>query len=289
MLSMGDRNNRMVNIAYFVGTNRTRFVRIKLRYLRGLLAVALLLVSWSVIAGLIIYSFWGDIRQLSVALQESRAAIFVFQSRYDGIYETAYNVSKPSTDKVVEHEKPVVKDRSSPPTKKVVAVEPEVKHVPLPVRKILPIPERLTTTKGWQVVVQRPLFNVAGNEFSLQFRIVNTTKTGKRLTGHVWAQAKIRTAGGQLLTLIAPHDLLIDDKGNPRDLAKARPYRIRRRKLEKLTFTLPKGEAGEIEELTVVMRNRANNRASYTFPLGVKFVTIPTNISISKKVAKENF
>lgn len=288
MVSMGDRHNPMVNIAYFVGTNRTRFMRIKLRYLRGLLAVVLLLISWSVVSGLIIYSFWGDIKQLRVALQESRAAIFVFQSRYDGIYETAYNITKPSVDEIIEHKKPVVKDRSSTPTK-IVTIEPEVKPKPLPVRKILPIPERLTTSKGWQVVVQRPLFSVAGNEFSLQFRIVNTTKTGKRLNGHVWAQAKIRTAGGQLLTLLAPQDLLIDDKGNPRDLTEARPYRIRRRKLEKLTFTLPKGEAGEIEELTVVMRNRANNRASYTFPLGIKFVTIPTNISISKKVAKENF
>ena len=230
MVSMGDRRNHMVNIAYFVGTNRTRFVRIKLRYLRGLLAVALLLVSWSVISSLIIYSFWGDIRQLNVALQESRAAIFVFQSRYDGIYETAYDVTKPSADEVIEHTKPV--KEHSPPATKVVAIEPEIKPMPLPVRKILPIPERLTTSKGWQVVVRRPLFNVAGNEFSLQFRIVNTTKTGKRLTGHVWAQAKVRTAGGQLLTLNAPQDLLIDDKGNPRDLAKTRPYRIRRRKLE---------------------------------------------------------
>lgn len=288
MLYMGDQHNKnsRVNIAYFVGTNRTRFLQIKLRYLRGLVVLALLLLSWSVISCLIIYNFWGDLRQLNATLQESRTTIFAFQSRYDGIYESAYNVAEPSMDKVIERKPQVVR----PSPNKVVSVEPEViRPVPLPVRKILPIPERLTTSKGWQVVVQRPLFNVASNEFSLQFRIVNTTKTGKRLAGHVWAQAKLRTAGGNPLTLIAPQGLQIDDTGKPRDLGKARPYRIRRRKLEKLTFTLPKGEAGEIEELTVVMRDRANSRASYTFPLGVKFVTVPPNISISKKVAKENF
>ena len=288
MLHMGDQhnNNPKVNIAYFVGTNRTRFLQIKLRYLRGLMVGALLLIGWAIVSGLIIYSFWGDISRLNVALQESRTTIFAFQSRYDGIYEEAYNDAVKSLPaKVVESDKPVVDQR---PTSKVVSAEPEPKPMPLPVRKILPIPERLTTSKGWQVALQRPLFNVAGNEFSLQFRIVNTTKTGKRLSGHVWAQAKVRTAGGQQLTLIAPRELLIDNNGNPRNLGEARPYRIRRRKLEKLTFNLPKGEAGEIEELTVVMRDRANNRASYTFPLGVKFVTIPPNISISKKVIKES-
>lgn len=285
MLYMGDQHNKnpRVNIAYFVGTNRTRFLQIKLRYLRGLVVFALLLLSWSVVSCLIIYNFWGDIRQLNAKLQESRTTIFAFQSRYDGIYEAAYNIADQPIDKIVEEHKPPVVNNS--PSPKVVSADPEViKPVPLPVRKMLPVPERLTTSKGWQVVVQRPLFNVAGNEFSLQFRIVNTTKTGKRLTGHVWAQAKLRTAGGQHLTLIAPQGLQIDDKGKPRDLSKARPYRIRRRKLEKLIFTLPKGEAGEIEELTVVMRDRADNRANYTFPLGVKFVTIPPNISISKKV-----
>lgn len=288
MLYMGDQHNKnpRVNIAYFVGTNRTRFLQIRLRYLRGLVIVALLLAGWSVVSCLMLHSFWNDIKQLSSALQESRTTIFAFQSRYDGIYETAYNVAEPSLDRIVDRES-TVKDRSPPP--KVVSAESDVEHVPLPVRKILPVPERLTTSKGWRVAIQRPVFDVSSNEFSLQFQVVNTTKTGKRLYGHVWAQAKVRTAGDQQLTMVAPRDLVFDSRGNPRDLSKARPYRIKIRKFEKLTFALPKGEAGEIEELTVFIRDRAKNRASYTFPLGVRFVTIPPNISISKKITKENF
>ena len=148
---MKDQDKQKVNIAWFVGTSKTRFLEIRVAYLRAAAVGGGVLLIWSILSLYLVYDLSREFSHLKHSLRESLTTVFDYQSRYDGIYETAYHTP------VMEGEKPV----------------------PIRVRKILPVPTLVSTTKDWQLHMQRPVFASTEKEFSLQFQLENTKKKQK--------------------------------------------------------------------------------------------------------------
>lgn len=253
MVVMKDQDKRRVNIAWFIGTSKTRFLEISTSHLKVAAVSAGVLLMWSVISLYLVYDLSHESSRLKLSLQDSLATVFDYQSRYDGIYEAAYYA-------------PVTEDR-----------EP----VPIRVRKTLPVPNLVSTGKGWKLRMQRPIFTSTEKEFSLQFQLENTKKN-KKAIGYLWAKANLQKTNGEEFSLLLPAEVTLDDKGVPAVGQRARNYRIKNQKTETFVFALPPDSAGKIAEIVVGMLDTTGRKASYTLPIGINFINPSRDFTVSK-------
>ncbi len=243
---------RRVNLAWFVGTEQTRFLQVRILHLKVLAMLAAVLVLWSVVSLYLIHNLTRESSQLQVTLQNSLATLLDYQSRYDSIYETAYSTT-PST--------PVA---AAPAT--VAAATTPATPPPLNVRKLLPEPQLVNSDlKTWPLRVKRPLFTATGKELVLQVQLQNSRK-GKIARGQVKAQAKLTHRDGTEQMLAS------NSVGK---------YRIKNHKTQTFSFVLPLASAGRIEHISIEMRNRANKRAKWLLPINLPYA-IPARLAISK-------
>ena len=238
-----------VNLAWFVGTGQTRFLQMRIVYLKALAMFAAGLLLWAVVSLYLINSLVRESSQLQVTLQDSLAALLDYQSRYDSVYETAYNTT------------PV----TSPTPATVAATAPQ----PLNVRKVLPEPQLVSgDLKDWPLRVKRPLFTATGEELVLQVQLQNRRK-GKTARGQVQAQAKLIHRDGTELML---------STNNTNSISQ---YRIKNHKTQTFNFVLPPASAGHIEHISIEMRNSANKQATWLLPINLPYAT-PSRFTISK-------
>ena len=248
-----------VNLAWFVGTGRTRFLQVRLMHLKALAVFAVVLVLWAMLSLYLLHSLVRDSAQLQLTLQNSLTTLFDYQSRYDNVYETAYNTAPPEAKAVA-----VV----TPPPEAQPQVQPEPQ--PLNVRKVLPDPQLVSSdSKDWQLLVKRPLFTATGNEFVLQVRLQNARK-GKLVRGRVQAQAKLTNNDGTELML-------------PTSGVTSGKYRIKNRKTQTFSFTLPPASAGRIEHVSIEMFDKSGKKALWQLPINVPYVSPPSRLALSKK------
>ncbi len=250
-----------VSLTWFVGTGRTRFLSVRVVHLRALALFAAALVLWG---GLSLYFIFGLVRetaQLQGILQNSLTALFDYQSRYDGVYELAYQITPP----VSPSSAPTVVATSSP--------APPTPLKPLHVRRALPDPQLASgERKDWPLLVKQPLFTATGKEFVLQVQLRNAHKGRKTVRGEITAQAKLVRSDGQEL-LLSPAQ-----QGSGK-------YRIKNRKTQTFGFVLPPASAGRIVHISIKMRNAAKQRATWLLPINVPYTTAPSRLTLSKSIS----
>ena len=246
-----------VNLAWFIGTGRTRFLQVRIMHLKALAVFAVVLLLWAMLSLYLIHSLVRESAQLQLTLQNSLATLLDYQSRYDNVYETAYNTTPAEPQAVAE---------VTPPPEAQAQVSPQ----PLNVRKVLPDPQLVSSDgKDWQLLVKRPLFTATGNEFVLQVRLQNAHK-GKLVRGRVQAQAKLASNDGTELML-------------PTSGTTSGKYRIRNRKTQTFSFTLPPASAGRIEHISIEMVDKSGKKARWQLPIDVPYVSPPSRLALGKK------
>lgn len=236
-----------VNLAWFVGTGQTRFLQLRIVHLKAAAMFAAVLLLWTVVSLYLIHSLMRESSQLQVTLQSSLATLLDYQSRYDSIYELAYNTTPTS---------------SAPAATTVAATPP-----PLNVRKVLPEPQLISNIKSWPLQVKRPLFTATGKELVLQVQLHNKHK-GTTARGKVLAQTKLIHRDGT-------ERLLSTDSSVGK-------YRIKNHKTQTFSFVLPPASAGHIDHIVIEMRDRANQQATWRLPINLPYAT-PAHLTISKK------
>lgn len=245
-----------VNFAWFVGTGQTRFLQVSIVYLKALALFASLLLIWAVASLYLIHSLVRESSQLQNTLQHSLATLLDYQSRYDGVYETAYNTTPTNSP-------------PSPPVKVAETQPTQPAPKPLNVRKVLPDPQLTSSDlKDWPLRVKRPLFTATGEELVLQVQLYNSRK-GKTARGQVQAQAKLIFHDGTEFTL---------STSNTNRVGK---YRIKNHKTQTFSFVLPPASAGRIEHISIEMRDRNNKQAIWLLPIDLPYAT-PASLTISK-------
>ena len=237
-----------VNLAWFIGTGRTRFLQLRIVHLKALAMFVALLLLWTVVSLYLIHNLMRESSQLQVTLQNSLATLLDYQSRYDSVYELAYNTTPAA---------------SPTPAAATVATTPP----PLNVRKVLPEPQLISNIKNWPLQVKRPLLTATGKELVLQVRLQNKRK-GKTARGQVLAQAKLIHRDGTELLLSTN-----DSVGK---------YRIKNHKTQTFSFVLPPASAGHIDHISIEMRDRANQQATWRLPINLPYAT-PARLTLSKK------
>ena len=248
-----------VNLAWFVGTGRTRFLQVRVMHLKALAVFAVVLVLWAMLSLYLIHSLVRQSAQLQLTLQSSLATLFDYQSRYDNVYETAYNTAPPEPKAVA-----VVTPQPE--------VQPQVQPEPLNVRKALPDPQLVSSDgKDWQLLVKRPLFTATGSEFVLQVRLQNARK-GKLVSGRVQAQAKLTSNDGT--------ELLLPTSG-----VTSGKYRIKNRKTQTFSFTLPPASVGRIEHISIEAFAKSGKKARWQLPIDVPYVSPPSRLALSNKAS----
>ena len=236
-----------VNLAWFVGTGQTRFLQVRIVYLKALAMFAALLLLWAVVSLYLMHSLVRDSAQLQVTLQQSLATLLEYQSRYDSVYETAYNTVPAATPVPIATPVPVA------------ALQP------LNVRKVLPNPQLISSDrKDRPLRVKRPLFTATGKEFVLQVRLQNHHKS-RTARGTVLARAKLTLSDGTERVLST-------------DSSK---YRIKNHKTQTFSFALPPASAGSIEHIRIEVSDRTNKHTTWLLPIDLPYAT-DTNLKISK-------
>ena len=244
-------HSQRVNLAWFVGAGQTRCLQMRIAHLKTLALFAAVLLLWAVVSLYLIHGLVRESSQLQVTLQNSLAALLDYQSRYDSVYETAYDTT------------PVTSPTPATVTPAPLALQP------LNVRKMLPEPKLVSSDlKDWPLQVKRPLFTATGEELVLQVQLHNRHK-GKIARGQVQAQAKLTHRDGTELRL---------STNNTNSISK---YRIKNHKTQTFSFVLPPASAGYIEHISIEMRDRANQQATWLLPINLPYTT-PSNLTISK-------
>lgn len=250
---------RQLNLIYFVDAARTRTVAISLGRLRVVLAVALSILTWSMVSIGCIVWMSRDMDVQATRLRAAQSTIFEYETRYDGVYDIAYPPGGKLTKSVAKAETkaPPVADVTPTPV-----VAPDT-----------PVVEKSTAAKATQglgIVVSNPVLEAAERSLELRFDLTNT-RSPERVEGYIWAIAAFKAADGQVIYIGAPDAIQVTANGEPTFPQRATIYGIRHFKKKVFKFPFVKGRQGTFTGIRIGLMDRAGKeRNTYNVPVDIK-------------------
>lgn len=293
----GGTRRRTLNIIYFVDSARTKSIAIPMSRITVLLFGTVLLVAWSLASvGIIVY-LGKDRLALAERLRGSLATIFEYESRYDGVYDTAY----PAGDKAAILS-PAVAAVAAPqlpratPAKSGKPVEPpagsdfaaadeegsgDAPFVGPPAQANpggLSAKAPLAAGTAAAVAAAPKTASVAGEATAtasgpspvtvshpvleakheaLELRFDLANKHGDKAEGYLWAVAEFHAESGGVTYVAAPSGFELSPAGEPINPGKSAFFSIRRFKKKSFTFTMAKGQSGIVTNVRIGVTDRS--------------------------------
>lgn len=276
MVKSGSRSERgrqrQLHIVYFVDSNKTRSLQIPLSRLKLIGSVLGVVLIWAVTSiGIVAYGF-KEQRRLTSGMQELLSAIFEYQGRYDGVFESAYpdkamvDVAKqtkslpPSTTPLSPNGPPSVAAAGAAPggTAVVAAAAPDAQAP-------------AETDEGDDE--DSPKLKIEGSHVTMTpSNLVVTVdlrnpNEPQKAEGLIWAIAAFRTDDGKDLYFGWPGGIAPGEQGAATHPEQANRYSIRHFKAQRIQFPIPAGASGKFTQVKLMLKSKDQLDATYTVPV----------------------
>jgi hypothetical protein len=286
---------RYLNIIYFIDSKRTRTLKFSIK--TGYLTVGTLclLVSWSLIASLLLVREHGLNKELRSRSRNLLSVIFNYQTRYDQVYEKAYpNDGDPllpggatveeriaalpavkpddaGSEKLAAPSQLVV--RPAPPTLAAKALppapEPEAAaEVPDPKEKVIANAIEQLPSNEPTIAIENFSSAVHDETLTIRFSLKNTNK-GSKASGTVTAQARFFESGkdGIWLDTQSEGTESTGDTGDQDDPSSDEHFNIRYYKNKVFHFASPTKGAGLFTAVRITVKDEQGRSKEFAFPL----------------------
>jgi hypothetical protein len=268
------KRKKYLNVIYFIDSDKTRSFKLPLNIAYTFLAGATFLGLWLFTSMACLYLDQKKIGADKAQIQNLLSVIFQYQTRYDEIFEIAYEgLNSPATAKIEK------KSETAPAPKQTVAEEIVEKGETTPTAAPATEPavaEDGTAENGeFSVQIENMKEHLYGNELQASFDIRNL-QGSQKASGFIWGVAKIEKEDGQIVYLTSPTSVNVDQTGEAKNIAQAYKFSIKFFKSKTLTFALPNA-AGFVKEISVYVSDSEGQ--------GKKGETLPVNIAFSGQTA----
>lgn len=270
------KRKKYLNVIYFIDSDKTRSFKLPLNIAYTFLSGGIFLGLWLFTSMACLYLDQKKIGADKAQIQNLLSVIFQYQTRYDEIFEIAYEgLNSPATakiDKTVEAP-PVAKQ----PIKEEIVEKAETTPAPAPE----PTPEAAVAEEGtaanggFAVQIENMKEHLYGNELQASFDIRNS-QGSQKASGFIWGVAKVEKEDGKIVYLTSPTSVNVDQEGEAKNVAQAYKFSIKFFKSKTLTFALPNA-AGSVKEISVYVSDSEGQ--------GKKGETLPVNIAFSGQTA----
>jgi hypothetical protein len=286
---------RYLNIIYFIDSKRTRTLKFSIK--TGYLTVGTLclLVSWSLIASLLLIRENGLNKELRSRSRYLLSAIFNYQTRYDQVYEKAYpNDGDPLLpsgatveDRIaalpavkpddVNDEKPAAPFqtvvRPTPPTLAAKALPPAPESadeagVPVPKEKVIANAMNQFPKNEPTLAIENFSSAIHDETLTIRFSLKNTNK-GSKASGMVTAQARFFESGkdGVWLDTQSEGTESTGDTGDQDDPSSDVHFNIRYYKNKVFHFASPTKGAGLFTAVRITVKDEQGRSKEFAFHL----------------------
>lgn len=282
--------NRLLNVIYFVDSNKTHSFKIKLKNAYWILGSLTILLCWSLASS---YLLIEDIRKNNIKNKQTRnllSTIFEYQSHYDHVYEKAYpnhsntaiaesktdsstNSIIKKTDNLKQIAQKKVNKEPIKVSKKVTSmsakelINKKTTKATLSIKKAVKQQktrqkELASANKEYPVVIDTIKSNLSKNNLLVKFFIRNTNRPNRQ-AGYVWSVASFQDSKGNITKIAAPNYVKIDNKEYRKDLKQGYRFSIRYYKVHNFKFAAPPNTEGKFISARIHLANGKKNIASY--------------------------
>jgi hypothetical protein len=270
-----------------------------------ILTIAGAILVWALTGSGFVYYLARENIKYRADYKLAMAAIFDYQSRYDGVYEKAYPAGrqvrttaensgvKKSSLAVDESElgdadfsvgrsepakgsaKVAQAEKSKSPVIPTLALSPALAPAPALTPSVLPVisdakvADAIPGTSEWMLDLEKPSIEKKGKGFDLNFALRNRQRDQKA-DGYVWAIATVIRESGETVHFPAPVNLPIDNQGNATDGRRAHKFSIRHYIVKKFNFETPKGVSGILTNIDIGLMNQDGSSKIFKVPLKFK-------------------
>ncbi|MGE0171736.1 MAG: hypothetical protein AB7T49_03090 [Oligoflexales bacterium] len=272
---------------YFIDSDKTRSFKLPLKIAYTFVAFALFLALWLFTSLTLLYVDQRTIGSDKTHIQNLLGVIFQYQTRYDEIFEIAYEgLSSPAATSTSVAEtgkpKPAAPQAREKPAEtkepvKTVAEKPATEAPRTVAETSQPETEEEAQPEkeAFAVQVENMKEQVIQDELKVSFAIRNTDSTQKA-SGFIWGVAKIEKEDGQTAFLTSPTSVNVDEKGDVKNVSQAYKFSIKFYKGKTLTFALPPVN-GVVKEISVfVSDNDGQEKKGETLPVNIAFTDVPS-------------
>lgn len=261
--------NKVVNILYFIDSNKTKTFKISLNKLYFTITTLIVLFAWSLLCTFLLYE-----KVTLTDYQENRityllGTIFQYQQRYDSIYEKSYPdtpkqfetaISKIEIEEQVKNKSELVnptetitKDNKNIESPKTLVVKKEVRP-----KKAKAMKDFNSTLEDFSGTI------INGKKLDIKFSIRNQNKPYKT-SGYVFAKALFQK-GSAAVSKISPDYVKLDSSGTPRG-SKGYKYNIRYFKTKKMNFKFPVDENYRLKSIDLFLYSKKGLEKKYSMDI----------------------
>ena len=275
------QGKKELNVIFFVDSNRTRSFKLSLRALSLTAATSLLFLTWAGLSPWLIAHLWTQNHLLQEKYLAAVAAIFDYQTRYDGVYDRAYPTDKKKEALPEEDSEEYAMDQNED-DRAADALEHAKMPEEMPHSDAVGLVVEGANGGESAVTLENPSLDRVGDSVVLDISMRNA-KSPQRSEGNVWAIMTIKKPSGELLYFTSPAGLEIDKEGRmTASYKKANKYNIRYYKAESFKFKIPKEMSeGWITEVKLGMADKGGKISSFV----IRDPKSPINLSGLTKIA----
>ena len=233
---------RLLNVIYFVDSNRTHSIKIPLKSVAYIGITAISLLLWSFVCTSLLFSRLQIEKKKNSRISELLSTIFEYQTRYDGVYEKTYPKSHTLSisSKNAKAKKPprIVSGPETLRKAKPQQSEPAVKK---PVKEALTINPKQIALEGKRtspaINIRNKSIRILDDAVEVSFAIQNTASP-TRTEGYIWGVATLLNQRGKIVRITSPDDIEHSTIGPPKNIQKAQKFSIRYYKTKSLRFAV---------------------------------------------------
>ncbi len=289
---------RFLNIIYFIDSNRTRTLKFSIRTSYLTIGTLILLVSWSMIASLLLLREHGLNTEQRARSRNLLSVIFGYQTRYDQVYEKAYpnngtpllataespdpapklavNVYQEGQNDTEAHVDLPSESNTAKLTAITMAARAKAAIPPAPAEVTAPDPKERAIANILEklqpaeppIAVENFSSAIHENTLTIRFALKNTNK-GNKATGRVTAQARYFEDGKEG-TWLPTQEISSEeqtDTGDQDDPSSDQHFNIRYYKNKVFHFTNATKSAGLFTAVRITVKDEQGRAKDFTFPL----------------------
>ena len=272
---------RLLNVIYFIDSERTRSFKLSLGAFYTLMGVAVTLVLWFFLSIQLLVSGGQRAFYQTFRVKSLMATIFDYQTRYDQVYEKAYPVEGTPGDQATQN---IVAKEEDPREEDFKVVDQEEIPLAMSAKSFAPQQMAAKTAPVVPVPVSKPAFSepskevqailprieetalgAVGKEVRVKFAIRNPPGI-ERSHGFLWGVATFEKADGSKLFVTSPEGMQLDATGKVLALDKALRFNIRYYKAKSLSFRRLSAE-GTLKQVQIFLGNSEGGQTSQTVPV----------------------
>jgi hypothetical protein len=287
------QRQKHLNVIYFIDSSKTRSFKVSLKWTYLAVGFMAFLVFWFFFSGIMLMAVANQNAKSHTRIKNLLGTIFQYQSRYDQVYETAYE-SSPQVAKQAEIA--ANKGKAAPPAKPAEIAKPQepAKKVETAAATKEAEPKKPEANPAAQVPFPIEVIDFVDKGFEsyvqVKFAIRNFDST-RKISGYVWGVATYENADGVKTYVGSPAGVRLNADGQAPTGKSGDRFGLKFFKAKTFIFPFPASQ-GRFTEIKVFVANVDGDlqftkelKTNYAKPVAIKKVepARPTNVALPAK------